>query len=68
MIRKAQVGPLVAALIAFSSVMLLGVVIYGTAWWQGPGISIRFTKWFFGLFLAAAAVTGMLTFVGILSI
>lgn len=59
-------GLLVAALIAFSSVMLLGVVIYGTAWWQGPGISIRFTKWFFGIFFIAAAVSGILTYTGAL--
>jgi hypothetical protein len=54
------------AFVAFSSVMLLGAVIYGTAWWQGPGVTWKFTKWFFGIFFIAAIVTGVLTLAGVI--
>ncbi len=50
------------AIIAFVSIMLLGVVIFVKIWWDGAGISMRFTRWFFALFFVAAFVGGLYTF------
>ncbi|MNC43493.1 hypothetical protein D3C75_923560 [compost metagenome] len=50
------------ALIAFISILLLGVVIFVKIWWDGPGISFKFTKWYFGIFLLAALIVGGGTF------
>ncbi|BFH65362.1 hypothetical protein [Paenibacillus azoreducens] len=50
------------AFIAFISIVLLGIVIYVKVWWDGAGMSLRFTKWFFGICLVAAAVVGIGTF------
>ncbi|RNB92472.1 hypothetical protein EDM56_01905 [Brevibacillus fluminis] len=52
------------AFIAFISVLLLGGIIYWTAWWEGSWVSLRFTKWFFTIFLIAAVITGICTYVG----
>lgn len=44
---------------AFLGVLVLGGVIYWKIWWDGSNIGWRFTKWYFGLFLIAALVTGV---------
>lgn len=39
--------------------LVLGGVIYGKVWWDGPSMSLRFTKWYFliwGLLSVAAAI------------
>ena len=46
---------------AFTAVLLLGAVIYGKLWWDGSGMSWRFTKWYFGLFAVGALITGICT-------
>ncbi|WP_187386106.1 hypothetical protein [Paenibacillus tuaregi] len=45
-------------LIALVSVLLLGIVIYAKLWWDGSTMSLRFTKWYFGLFLLGALIVG----------
>lgn len=50
------------AFIAFLSTFLLGVVIYGSLWWQGSDMSWRVTKWYFGIFFIAALVVGVITY------
>lgn len=50
------------AFIAWLSILLLGIVIYFTAWWQGTGMSLKFTKWYFGFFFAAAVIVGGYTY------
>lgn len=54
------------AFIAFISIMLLGVVIFIKLWWDGPGTSLAFTKWFFGIFFIAALIVGACTFAGMI--
>lgn len=46
------------ALIAFIGVILLGVVIYVSAWMDGSTWTKKVTKWFFGIFFVAALITG----------
>lgn len=51
------------ALIVFISILLLGAVIYGKIWWEGAGVSFKFTKWYFVIFsLAALIVAGVAYF------
>jgi hypothetical protein len=50
------------ALIAFFGILVLGAVIYVTIWWEGPNMSIKFTKWFFSIFVVAALIVGGYTF------
>ncbi|MFD0715814.1 hypothetical protein [Paenibacillus sp. GCM10027626] len=51
------------ALIAFVSIMLLGVVIFVKLWWDdGAIMSFKFTKWYFGIFFVAALIVGGVTF------
>ncbi|WP_433945534.1 hypothetical protein [Paenibacillus sp. SN-8-1] len=45
-------------LIALVSILLLGIVIYAKLWWDGSTMSLRFTKWYFGLFLLGAVIVG----------
>ncbi len=46
---------------AFSAILILGAIIYGKLWWDGAGMSWRFTKWYFGLFAVGALITGICT-------
>ncbi len=50
------------ALIAFISILLLGVVVFAKIWWDGSGISFKFTKWYFGIFFIVALIVGGSTF------
>ncbi len=50
------------ALIAFISILLLGIVIFAKIWWDGSGIGFKFTKWYFGIFFVAALIVGGGTF------
>lgn len=51
------------ALIAFVSIMLLGIVIFVKLWWDdGTVMSFKFTKWYFGIFFVAALIVGGGTF------
>lgn len=50
------------ALIAFLSVLLLGILIFVKLWWDGEGMSLRFAKWYFGIFLIAALIVGVCTY------
>ncbi|QJD84968.1 hypothetical protein [Cohnella herbarum] len=52
------------AFIAFISIMILGAVIYGKLWWDGPGVGLKFTKWYFGIFFVAALIVGGITLAG----
>ncbi|QMV41494.1 hypothetical protein [Cohnella cholangitidis] len=54
--------------IAFLSVMLLGAIIYGKLWWDGPGVGLKFTKWFFGIFVLAGIVVAGITYAGVIKI
>ena len=46
------------AFIAFICIILLGVAIFVKIWWDGAGMTFRFIKWFFGIFLIAAFIVG----------
>lgn len=50
------------ALIAFISIIVLGCVIFFSVWWDGGSVSLKFTKWFFGIFFAAALIVGGCTY------
>lgn len=53
-------GKMFNAFIAFSSTLLLGVIIFLKLFWDGSGImSFKFTKWFFGIVLIAALIAGV---------
>jgi len=54
------------AFIAFIAILILGAIIYGTAWWNGSVVGWKFTKWFFIVTLAAALVVGVLTLAGVI--
>lgn len=50
------------ALIAFVSILILGIVVFVKIWWEGTGTSFRFTKWYFVFFILAAAGVGVYTY------
>ncbi|GJM79316.1 hypothetical protein HMSSN139_18120 [Paenibacillus sp. HMSSN-139] len=46
-------------LVAFVSVMLLGIVIFVKLWWDdGANMRLKFWLWYFGLFFVGALVVG----------
>lgn len=45
-------------MIAFVSILLLGMVIYGSLWWQGNNLTLRITKWFAIITLVGALIGG----------
>ncbi|OXM82663.1 hypothetical protein [Paenibacillus rigui] len=55
-----------SAFIAFISILLLGAVIYAKIWWDGTGVGLTFTKWFFGIFgIAGLVAAGITYFMGL---
>jgi len=50
------------ALIALVAMVILGIILYIRLWWDGPGISFKFTKWYFGIALIAALIVAAVTF------
>ncbi|MFC5404906.1 hypothetical protein [Cohnella soli] len=46
----------------FFAILILGAIIYGKIWWDGPGLNWRFTKWYFAIFLVAAIAVGVGTY------
>ena len=50
------------AFIAFICTIILGVIIYVKIWWEGPGTSFTFTKWYSGIFFIAALIVGVCTY------
>ena len=50
------------ALIALVTMVILSIVVYIRLWWDGPGISLKFTKWYFGIALIAALIIAAVTF------
>lgn len=56
------------AFIAWISIILLGAVIYWKLWWDdGAAMTLRFTKWYFGIVFVAAVIVGACTFAGLIS-
>ncbi|OAS17997.1 hypothetical protein [Paenibacillus oryzisoli] len=51
----------------FFGVLLLGVVIYASMWWQGwTGLTLRITKWYFIIFTVLAIIAALYdAFVGL---
>ncbi|WP_212961152.1 hypothetical protein [Cohnella xylanilytica] len=45
--------------IGFISILILGGVIYAKLWWDGSGMSWKFTKWYSLLFVIAALAVGI---------
>ncbi|QTH41028.1 hypothetical protein J4772_26235 [Cohnella sp. LGH] len=56
------------AFIVFLSVMILGAIIFGTAFTATSGFSTRFIKWFFGIFFILGIVAAILTLVGVIQL
>jgi hypothetical protein len=56
------------AAIVFVCVLLIGIGIYIRIWWDGHGVSFKFTKWYFAIFLAASLILGLLTYVKVIDL
>ncbi len=54
------------AFIAFIYIIILGAVIYAKIWWDGPGLSFKFTKWYFSIFFVVGLIVGVFTYAGVI--
>jgi len=39
--------------------VVMGLIFYFKLWWDGPGASWRFTRWFFGILVIIVLVVGL---------
>ncbi|MGG1552475.1 hypothetical protein [Paenibacillus ferrarius] len=50
------------AFTVFIGIILLGLVIFIKVWWDGTGMSMKFTKWYFAFFFSTAVIGSICTF------
>ncbi|ANY67776.1 hypothetical protein BBD42_15850 [Paenibacillus sp. BIHB 4019] len=50
------------ALIVLVTISIIAVVVFVKVWWDGNGMSWRFIKWYFGIFLILAVAGSTVTF------
>jgi len=56
------------AFIVFLSVMILGAIIFVSAYSFTPESSTKFLKWYFGIFFVLGVVGAVLTLVGVIQL
>ncbi|WP_338552769.1 hypothetical protein [Paenibacillus sp. KS-LC4] len=50
------------ALIVLVIIPIIAIAIFIKVWWDGNGMSWKFTKWYFGIFLVLALVGSAVAF------